>query len=188
VPNVGHDIAPALVTSLGVEGLRELASGGDGWGTPQVLQSLITISRPDAVAGAGSGAAPAFSLLDTEGRRVTLAGLLGKPLVINFWATYCPPCRAEMPMLESRVGAQSSVRLVLVSEGDSADAARSFLSSLGVHQAALLDSDLSVGRAYGAVALPTTVFVRSDGSIAARQIGQLDERVLVAELSNLGGQ
>ena len=188
VPNVGHDIAPALVTSLGADGLRELASGGDGWGAPQVLQSLITISGPDVVAASGGGAAPAFSLIDTDGRRVSLAGLLGKPLVINFWATYCAPCRAEMPMLQSRVGAQSSVRLVLISEGDSADAARTFLTSLGVHQAALLDSDLSVGRAYGAIALPTTVFVRADGSIAARHIGQLDERVLLAELSNLGGQ
>jgi cytochrome oxidase Cu insertion factor (SCO1/SenC/PrrC family) len=188
VPNVGHDIAPTIVTSLGAEGLRELASGGDGWGTPQVLQSLITISGPDVVVGAGSGPAPAFALLDTDGRRVTLAGLLGKPLVINFWATYCPPCRAEMPMLQSRVGAQSSARLVLVNEGDNADSVRSFLTSLGVHQAALLDSDLSVGRAYGAIAYPTTVFVRADGSIAARQIGQLDERALLAELSNLGGQ
>ena len=188
VPTVGHDIAPALVTSLGAEGLRELASGGDGWGTPQVLQSLITISGPDAAAAAGSGVAPAFSLLDTDGGRVTLAGLLGKPLVVNFWGSYCPPCRAEMPMLQSRVGAQPAVQLVLISEGDSADGARTFLSSLGVHQTALLDSDLSVGRAYGAIGLPTTVFVRADGSIAARQIGQLDERVLLAELSNLGGQ
>jgi cytochrome oxidase Cu insertion factor (SCO1/SenC/PrrC family) len=188
VPNVGHDIAPALVTSLGAEGLRELASGGDGWGTPQVLQSLITISGPDVVAASGGGSAPAFSLLDTDGRRVTLAGLLGKPLVINFWATYCPPCRAEMPMLQSRVGARPSVQLVLVDEGDSAESVRIFLTSLGMHQAALLDSDLGVGRAYGAIAFPTTVFVRADGSIAARQIGQLDERVLLAELSNLGGQ
>ena len=91
-------------------------------------------------------------------------------------------------MLQSRVGAKSSVQLVLINEGDSANSARSFLTSVGVHQASLLDSDLGVGRAYGAVALPTTVFVRADGSIAARHIGQLDERVLLAELSNLGGQ
>jgi cytochrome oxidase Cu insertion factor (SCO1/SenC/PrrC family) len=188
VPDVGHEIAPALVTSLGAEGLRELASGGDGWGAPQVLQSLITISGPDSAAAAGGGAAPAFSLVDTEGQRVSLAGLVGRPLVINFWATYCAPCRVEMPILQSRVGAQSSARLVLVNEGDSAESVRNFLSSVGIHEPALLDSDLSVGRAYLAIALPTTVFVRADGSIAARHIGQLDDRVLLAELSNLGGQ
>src|SRR4029077_6960453 len=55
VPDIGHDISPSLVTSLGAEGLRELASGGDGWGTPQVLQSLMTISGPEAPPAAGGG-------------------------------------------------------------------------------------------------------------------------------------
>ena len=188
MPDVGHDISPALVTTLGAEGLRELASGGDGWGTPQVLQSLITITGPEAAPAAGGGVAPSFSLLDTGGRRVSLTGLLGKPLVINFWATYCPPCRVEMPLLASRVGAQTSLQLVLIDEGDSAESARGFLNSIGVHQPALLDSDLSVGRAYSAIGLPITVFVRADGSIDARQVGQLDDRTLVAELSKLSAQ
>lgn len=188
VPDVGHDISPVLFTSLGVEGLRELESGGDGWGSPQVLQSLLTISGPESTPAATAGSAPAFSLSDTDGRRVSLTGLLGRPLVINFWATYCAPCRVEMPMLQSKVGAQASAQLVLVNEGDGAQAARSFLASLGIHQSALLDSDLSVGRAYGAIALPVTVFVRPNGTIDARHIGQLDERVLAAELSKLSGQ
>src|SRR5712692_1293115 len=188
VPAVGHDIAPALVTTLSVEGLHELASGGDGWGTPQVLQSLLTISGPELPPAAGSGMAPGFSLATTDGHRVSLSGLLGRPLVINFWATYCAPCRAEMPMLQSKVGAQATAQLVLVNEGDSASTASAFLSSLGIHQPTLLDSDLAIGRAYGAIGLPITVFVRADGSIDARQIGQLDERALVVELSKLGGQ
>src|SRR5260370_42518958 len=102
--------------------------------------------------------------------------------------SYCPPCRVEMPLLASRVGAQASVQLVLIDEGDNAESARGFLSSVGVHQPALLDSDLCVGRAYGAIGLPITVFVRVDGSIDARQVGQLDDRTLVAELSKLVGQ
>lgn len=187
VPDVGQDISPELVTSLGAEGLHELVSHGDGWGTPQVLQSLLMISGPEQAAS-GGGSAPPFSLSGTDGNRVSLAGLLGRPLVINFWASYCAPCKVEMPMLQSKVGPQSGARLVLINEGDGAPAARSFLDSVGVHQPALLDSDLGVGRVYGAIALPTTVFVRADGSIDARHLGQLDERVLVAELSKLGGQ
>jgi hypothetical protein len=93
-----------------------------------------------------------------------------------------------MPMLQSTLGAQAAAQLVLVNEGDSAEAASAFLRSVGVHQPSLLDSDLAVGRAYGAIGLPITVFVRADGSIDARQIGQLDERALVAELSKLSGQ
>jgi cytochrome oxidase Cu insertion factor (SCO1/SenC/PrrC family) len=186
VPAVGHDVPPALLTQLGAAGLGELSSGGDGWGSGDVLQALLTIAGPEVPASGTGGQAPDFALNATDGAATSLASLRGKVLVINFWATYCPPCRAEMPMLVRDVGASSSARLVLVDEGDSADSARGFLNALGITQPALLDSDLSVGHQYGAIALPTTVFVRPDGTIAARQVGQLDEGVLTAELASLG--
>ena len=122
----------------------------------------------------------------TDGRQVTLASLAGKSAVINFWASYCPPCRAEMPLLQRLVGQRADIQLVLVDEGDSKQAARDFLGSLHLSQPALLDSDLSVGHAYGAVALPMTVFVHADGTIAARHLGQLDDAVLAAQLATLG--
>ena len=186
VPAVGHDLPPQLVSSLGAAGLTELASGGDGWGSPDVLKALLTITGPIAPSSQPGGRAPAFSLASTTGDRVSLGSLAGKPLVINFWAGYCPPCRAEMPMLQRVMAGQASAQLVLVYEGDSSQAATSFLASVGVTRDALLDSDLSVGHAYGAIALPTTVFVAVDGTIAFRQVGQLDERVLAAELETLG--
>jgi cytochrome oxidase Cu insertion factor (SCO1/SenC/PrrC family) len=188
VPDIGNDIPPSLVTTLGAQGIRELASHGDGWGAPSVLQSLLTITGPEQVRPNGGGRAPSFALQSTDGHRVALADLAGKPLVINFWASYCPPCRAEMPLLQRRVGALATIRLVLIDEGDSSQRALDFLSAAGIQQASLLDSDLSVGRAYGVIPLPTTVFVRADGSIAGRQVGELDDRVLVAWLSNLTTQ
>jgi cytochrome oxidase Cu insertion factor (SCO1/SenC/PrrC family) len=188
VPAVGNSLPPALITSLGAAGLQELASGGDGWGAPDVLQALLTISGPEQPAQGGSGPAPSFNLVGTDGRRSSLAGLAGHPIVINFWATYCPPCRAEMPLLQKQVGAAAGVQLVLINEGDGGQAARDFLNTVGVRQPALLDSDLGVGHSYGVTALPTTVFVRADGTIAGRQVGQLDARVLAAQLSNLSTQ
>ncbi len=188
VPDIGNDIPPSLVSTLSPSGLGELASHGDGWGAPSVLESLLTITGPEQVATGGGGSAPGFSLESTDGRQVSLADLAGVPLVLNFWASYCPPCRAEMPLLQRRVGSSSAVRLVLINEGDSSQAARDFLSSTGIQQAALLDSDLKVGRAYGVLPLPTTVFVRADGSIAGRQVGEMDDRVLAAWLSNLATQ
>jgi cytochrome oxidase Cu insertion factor (SCO1/SenC/PrrC family) len=188
VPDIGNDMPASLVTTLGAEGMRELASHGDGWGAPSVLQSLLTIAGPEQVTPGGGGRAPSFALESTDGGRVALADLAGKPLVINFWASYCPPCRAEMPLLQRRVGAMASVRLVLIDEGDSIQRARDFLSAAGIQQASLLDSDLGVGRAYGVLPLPTTVFVRADGSIAGRQVGELGDRVLAAWLSNLTTQ
>jgi cytochrome oxidase Cu insertion factor (SCO1/SenC/PrrC family) len=186
VPAVGHDLPPQLVTSLGAEGLHELASGGDGWGSAEVLKALLTITGPIPPATQTGGRAPAFSLTATDSSRVSLGSLAGKPLVINFWASYCPPCKTEMPMLQQVMGAQSSARLVLVNEGDNTQAAADFLRAVGVTTPALLDSDLSVGHAYGAIALPTTVFIAADGTITSRQVGQLDERVLDAELATLG--
>jgi cytochrome oxidase Cu insertion factor (SCO1/SenC/PrrC family) len=186
VPDIGSGMPPGLITGLSAQGLRDLASGGDGWGASDVLQALVTIAGPQQPAAAAAGSAPPFTLTGTDGRQVSLTLLAGKPAVINFWATYCPPCRAEMPLLQSRVGPQSGVQLVLVDEGDGNQAARDFLHSLGINQPALLDSNLSVGHAYGAIALPTTVFVHADGTIAARHIGQLDDGVLAAQLATLG--
>ena len=177
-----------MVSSLSAQGLRQLASGGDGWGAPDVLQALLTIAGPEQLPQPAGGKAPSFALASTEGGTVSLASLAGKPLVINFWRSDCPPCRAEMPLLRQRVGAQPNVQLVLINWGESGEVARSFLSRVGIQQPSLLDSDLAVGRAYGVAALPTTIFVRSDGTIDRRQIGQLDERVLTAELSNLVSQ
>jgi cytochrome oxidase Cu insertion factor (SCO1/SenC/PrrC family) len=186
VPGVGAGMPPGLLTGLSPQGLHELASGGDGWGAPDVLQALATIAGPVKPPSDAGGQAPTFTLTGTDGRQVTLASLAGKPAVINFWASYCPPCRAEMPLLQRLVGQRLGIQLVLVDEGDSSQAARSFLAAVGLNQAALLDSDLSVGHSYGAIAFPTTVFVRADGTIAARHVGQLDEGVLAAQLTTLG--
>jgi hypothetical protein len=93
-----------------------------------------------------------------------------------------------MPLLQKQVGAAIGVQLVLINEGDSGQGARDFLNAVGVHQPALLDSDLGVAHSYAVTALPTTVFVRADGTIAGRQVGQLDARVLAAQLSNLSTQ
>ena len=187
VPNVGHDIPPSVVTSLSTKGLAELASGGDGWGAPDVLQALGTISGPETRQASGGGRAPAFTLPASDGSTVRLADLAGKPLVINFWATYCPPCKAEMPLLAKDVGA-SNARLVLINEGESVAAAKEFLAGLGLRQPSLLDQNLSVGRAYGMSALPLTIFIRADGTIDRRQVGEIDEHVLASELSILASQ
>jgi thiol-disulfide isomerase/thioredoxin len=153
-----------------------------------VLESLLTITGPESVTSNPGGAAPGFMLDTTDGRRLSSASFAGQPMVINFWASYCPPCRAEMPLLQKRVGLRKDVVLVLVNEGDSRQRAQDFLDSTGVVSPSFLDSDLKVGRAYGVVPLPTTVFVRADGTIAGRQIGELDDRVLAAWLSNLTTQ
>ena len=94
-PKIGNDIPPSLVTTLSAQGLKQLAAGGDGWGAPDVLQALSTIGRSEPSPLAGGGKAPGFELRTTDGATVHLADLAGMPVVINFWGTYCPPCRAD---------------------------------------------------------------------------------------------
>ncbi|HVH63288.1 MAG TPA: redoxin family protein [Candidatus Dormibacteraeota bacterium] len=188
VPEVGHDVPPSVVNSLSATGLQEMASGGDGWGAPDVLQALLTIGAPQPAQQASGGKAPAFSLKSTDGGSVSSSSLTGHPLVINFWRSDCPPCQAEMPLLDRQVSSRPGVELVLINWGQSSEQASAFLAGLGVHRATLLDADLSVGRAYGVSALPTTIFVRADGTIDRRQVGQLDDQVLGAELSILSTQ
>ena len=185
VPKVGHDIPSSLVTQLSARGLSELGSGGDGWSAPDVLQALATVGGGEQGLTGGGGIAAAFRLPATDGTEVSLAQYSGQPLVINFWASYCPPCKAEMPLLDRSVSAQSGARLLLVDEGDSSQSTRAFLDGIGVQRVALLDVDLSVGHSYGVFQLPMTVFVRADGTIDRRQIGQVDPGVLQTELSNL---
>ncbi|HET7338736.1 MAG TPA: SCO family protein [Candidatus Dormibacteraeota bacterium] len=185
VPKVGSDIPGQLTTQLSSRGLYELGSGGDGWGSPDVLQALTTIGGSETTPQTAGGAAAMFRLLASDGTSVNLADYKGEPLVINFWASYCPPCKAEMPLLDQSVGPQSGARLVLVNEGDSSSSTRAFLESVGIHRTALLDSDLTVGHSYGIFMLPMTIFVRADGTIDRRQVGQVDPTVLSAELSNL---
>jgi thiol-disulfide isomerase/thioredoxin len=162
-----------------------LGSGGDGWAAPDVLQALTTIAGGDQTLQSGGGTAAAFRLLASDGTSLSLGDLKGQALVINFWASYCPPCKAEMPLLDRSVGAQSGARLLLVNEGDSGQSTRAFLEGLGIQRSALLDSDLSVGHSYGIFMLPMTIFVRADGTIDRRQVGQVDQAVLTTELSNL---
>lgn len=188
VPKVGNDIPGALVTELSSQGLYELGSGGDGWGSPDVLQALATIGGVEATTQPAGGTARMFRLAASDGTSVSLADYRGQPLVINFWASYCPPCKAEMPLLDQSVGPESGARLVLVDEGDSGSSTRAFLESLGIHRSALLDSDLTVGHSYGIFMLPMTVFVRADGTIDRRQVGQVDASVLAAELANLSSR
>ncbi len=185
VPKVGNDIPSSLVAQQSSQGLYELGSGGDGWGAPDVLQALATITGSEDSSQTGGGTAAAFRLPADDGSRVSLSDLQGQPLVINFWASYCPPCKAEMPLLDRSVSANSGARLVLVDEGDSSQSTRAFLAGLGIHRTALLDSDLSVGHSYGIFMLPMTIFVRADGTIDRRQVGQVDQGVLETELSNL---
>jgi peroxiredoxin len=136
---------------------------------------LTPSSKPSGPAGLAGEPAPAFDLLDTAGHRVSLADYRGKVVVMNLWASWCPPCRAEMPDLQrlSSLDAARGVEVVGVNQGESAQRASAFAQSLRITYPIWLDDRQQYGRLYTALGLPTTVIVGRNGVVVAGYDGAL---------------
>ncbi|HET7265569.1 MAG TPA: TlpA disulfide reductase family protein [bacterium] len=125
---------------------------------------------PRARIGTDPGAiAPAFSAPAYRGATVSLDQFRGHPIVLNFWASWCPPCRAEMPALEAaylKYRARGVVVLGIDGATDTWAASRTFLAARGVTYPVGRDDHGQVAAAYHVAALPTTFFIRADGRVA----------------------
>jgi thiol-disulfide isomerase/thioredoxin len=183
IPDAGT-VPGDLVTMLSAEGFRELHSHGDGWDAIKIadhVRSAAALGNPSA---GGGGAAPAFTLAGLSGGKVALADFAGAPLVINFWASTCGPCRQEMPLIAATAAA-ARVKVLLVDERDGAAPAKAFLRSVGVTEATGFDPEGGVGRLYGVSVLPVTVFIRADGSIEGKYLGQTNAAIMGDHLAAL---
>ncbi len=122
------------------------------------------------------GAAPPLKLADLEGRVHKLADYRGKVVLVNFWATWCVPCREEMPSIErlraSLAGRPFAVLAVNLAEPE--PRIRGFLEKVPVRFTVLIDRDTATARAWQAKVLPATYIVGPDGAIRYRHVGELD--------------
>lgn len=190
VPDVGGTLPPALFSSLSGQGLAEVRSRGEGWSAQAVVDALGTVA---AFGGArqsepGGRPAPDFVLAGFDGRPLTMGDLRGRPAVINFFAAWCPPCGAELPLFEAAAQRHPQVQVLLVDwHNDDPGRARQLLDRARARTPrAAIDFDGSVGRQFGVAGLPTTVFVRADGTIDSVVRAQLDEATLAGHISQLG--
>jgi len=119
--------------------------------------------------------APDFELADGSGRKVSLRSLRGRPVLLNFWATWCPPCVQEVPSLESlATQLETSDAVVLAVSGDENwDTLRSFFRG-GSKVSALLDPSQEVAKRYGTVKLPETYLIDASGRVRHYFINQRD--------------
>ncbi len=124
--------------------------------------------------------APDFALPDLDGETVRLSDFAGRPVVLNFWATWCTPCRVEMPALEEAAAdyAGRGLAVLAVNQGETAEQVNDFLTEVGLSLPVLLDAESEVGAAYGAFFLPTTVIVGQDGVVGAVHRGILSREDL----------
>lgn len=129
--------------------------------------------------------APDFALQNLDGETVTLSGLRGQVVLVNFWATWCAPCRAEMPAIEARYN-RGGFQVLAIDFGESADQVQGFLDEIGVALPVLLDSDGSVQELYRVRGYPTTFIIDESGIVRFFHIGQMGEADLQSYLSQLG--
>ncbi len=137
---------------------------------PSDSRSSQPISAPQE-----SFLAPDFDLTTLDGENLSLSDLRGSPAIINFWASWCPPCRAEMPALQQVFNDYEDLGLIIAAinatNQDSISEAASFVSENNLTFPIPLDKTGSVSRSYNLHSLPTTVFVDSQGIIRKIIIG-----------------
>jgi peroxiredoxin len=132
--------------------------------------------------------APDFSLPAMSGDSVRLADLRGHPVVLSFWASWCPPCLTELPALVSAWNAQRPAGLqVLAINGDDERPAviRDFTTKMALPFPVLLDARARVNDRYRITGLPTTVFIDSAGVVRALNLGPIDRETLARDLETI---
>lgn len=149
-----------------------------------VITSVV--NAPDT-AGRVGAKAPDFVWVKPDGSTTRLAALRGTPAVLNFWATWCKPCVAEMPRLEQAARNNPDVTFLELDLDEDGAKVRGFFDSLDlVHLIPLIDVGSAVARTYGlGDGVPTTYFVDRDGIIRATHLGEMDATKIAAGLSTI---
>ena len=154
------------------------AAGALAWG---VLSAGLGLAydKPTAL--------PAVALQTLNGTSTRLAALAGgKPMVVNLWASWCPPCRREMPVLAAAQQARADVVVVYANQREDAAAIDAFLAPSGLAlRNVVLDGEAALGKAAGSSALPTTLFYDAQGRLVDTHLGELSDASLASKLQKI---
>jgi len=175
---------PRAITGLIVAAIAAASLAALAWPSLPFNIPVASVPGPSAVgvitrdieiagsAGRVGAPAPDFEWVDPAGRTRSLAALRGNAIVLNFWATWCVPCREEMPALERAAAAHPDIAFLEIDLQEDGDTVRGFFDSLGLKTLQpLLDTNGSVFRRYAVISLPSTFFVDRDGAIRHLEIG-----------------
>jgi thiol-disulfide isomerase/thioredoxin len=124
--------------------------------------------------------APDFTVYTSDGKAVKLSDYFGRPIVMNFWASWCSPCKAEMPHFEEAYKEHGDVTFLMVNmtSGDSRADAEALIEDEGYTFPVLFDTDGDAAMTYGASSLPMTLFIDEDGRFVTYAVGMLDKATL----------
>ncbi len=156
--------------------------------TPSSL--AVSGDQQEATVGVNVGqVAPDFTLVDLEGNQVSLSDFRGKVVFINFWATWCPPCRAEMPEIEAvyQDYKDKGVVVIGVDIRETEEAVLQYVRQGGYSWTFVLDTSGEVAANYKVVAIPTSFFIDKEGIIRAVSIGAMTKRAIEIKLTEAIG-
>ena len=126
--------------------------------------------------------APNFTATDLNGNAVSLAGSRGRPVILNFWATWCVPCKAEMPAITAVAKTNPNAVVLAVNVLDGPVLVRSFADDVQLGFVPLLDPAGTVARQYKVDSIPSSFFIGPDGTIRAINIGPMDQATIERNL------
>ena len=127
--------------------------------------------------------APDFHVYDKDGNTVHLSDFFGKPIVLNFWASWCGPCQSEMPDFNEKyaeLGGDVHFVMVNMTDGgrETVETASAFIEKNGYDFPVLFDTKSEAAMTYGAYSLPTSFFINAEGHVIAQAVGAIDAATL----------
>ncbi|MBF8781176.1 TlpA disulfide reductase family protein [Pseudomonas fulva] len=178
-----------LLFATGLAGLL-LGAGWQGWRRPGLRRPLgwalasgalfwLLGSLAGHLYNQGTRLPHELVLRDSQERPVALQTYRGRPLVVNLWATWCPPCRREMPVLQQAQQEYPNVTFVFVNQGETPETVGNFLAATGLDLThVLFDGTGQLARRVGSMALPTTLFYDAEGHLIDSHLGELSRASL----------
>ena len=178
-------IASLLLALVLVLSFASCAGEGEGDATTAAPETDAHTHAEEEVT---PDAAPDFTVYNKEGNPVRLSDMKGTPVVLNFWASWCPPCKAEMPDFDEiakQYEGKVAFMMVNLTDGQSEtlESARSFIDSMGYTFPVYFDTTSEAAYLYGIQSIPTTFFIDAEGYFAAYCEGSMDGATLLRGIS-----
>lgn len=160
-----------------------------GWAALSVAAGVVATSSTLLIAGTDNRLPLSTAIFQSSTGGARTIGGNGRSVVLNLWASWCPPCRRELPMMAEVAASTDEVEFVFANQGEAPSVLTAYLRDNDLSlPGAVLDPELLLSRHYSAAGLPATLFLAADGTLAASHLGEISREVLEQQVQELKNQ